>query len=51
MLFLAFKQGCGFVEAIEYFCFGFQLRIKLVASKFASASNFFLQTASAFTTI
>jgi len=29
-------------QAVEYFFFHFQLRIKLVASEFASASNFFL---------
>jgi len=39
------------VEAVEYFCFRFQLRIKLVASKFASASSFFLQSASVSTKI
>jgi len=33
------------VEAVEYFCFRFQLRITLVASEFAS--SFFLQSASA----
>jgi len=33
------------VEAVKYFCFCFQLRIKLVACKFASASSFFLQNA------
>jgi len=53
-------QGCGSISRIfllplpaQYkvsrfrVCFRFQLRIKLVASKFASASSFFLQSASA----
>jgi len=31
------------VEVVEYFCFRFQLSIKLVASEFASASSFFLK--------
>jgi len=35
------------VEAVEYFCFHFHLRIKLVATEFASASSLFLQSASA----
>jgi len=33
------------VEAVEYFCFRFQLHVKLVASELASASSFFLQSA------
>jgi len=36
--------GIRNVEAIEYFCFCFQLRIKLVASEFVSASSLFLQS-------
>jgi len=31
------------VEAVEYFCFHFQLRKKLVASGLASASNSFFK--------
>jgi len=37
------------VEAVEYFFFHFHLRIKLVASEFASTSSFILQSASAST--
>jgi len=41
----------GMWKQQNIFCFRFQLHIKLVASKFASASSFFLQSASASTSL